>query len=202
VEIEWHGHLVLRDGLIWRVDLFATADDAFAAFSRDGRDGTGGEAAPGLEPSDTAESPVERAFRAMVNAFNAGDWERHAAALHPDFTLTDHRPMLRNEVSGREAVAGTLRSAAAPAGVRWTAKRVVGNPFVQLMHCTWAGVAEGAAFEVEFLDLHGLDADGVLAYVHNFDVAQKAEALALYERLAARAWSERESPGGTGQGAR
>ena len=131
--------------------------------------------------------PVERAFRTMVDAFNARDWEGDVAALHRTSGSTHHRPMLRNEVTGGEAVAATLREAAAPFDVTWTAERLAGNARVQLITSTWSGVAEGAAFAVDFLDLHGLGADGVLAYAHTFELAQEAEARALYEQLASGA---------------
>jgi len=137
------------------------------------------------EDEQAQAAPVAAVYDALVAAFNDRDWERFAALNHPDFELHDHRPLLRAETLGLEAMVANFIQTVGDGDLRWTAvRRVVPGDRAEITLSRWSGTTDGAPFEVEYLDLHALAEDGRLVWSHMFTPEQEDEARARLDELA------------------
>jgi ketosteroid isomerase-like protein len=127
------------------------------------------------------EPAVVAAYAAMRKAFDERDWDRYPSFFNESFTLADHRPGLRNEIAGRDAMVENMRSAALGSDVRWEARTVEVRGRVHIAAATWRGTTHDAPFVVEYLDVHGVDADGLLIFNESFAHEQEEEARACFE---------------------
>jgi class 3 adenylate cyclase/ketosteroid isomerase-like protein len=120
------------------------------------------------------------------------DPDRHAAALAPSVKFVDHRTLGPFEAArGPEALVAQLRSwSGVAADVTRRAEAVLAlRADALLARWSHAGIdrTSGGAYEVPFLLLWTLGADGLATHWETFDPEREAEALARFDELAGEA---------------
>jgi ketosteroid isomerase-like protein len=122
---------------------------------------------------------------AITEAINRGDWVEHAAAFTDDAVLVDHRPTGAGTVTGAAGITERIRELVSVAGDLQTSMADV-LALTQdgvLCRSRMSGTRDGAAFEIPFLILGGVAADGRFDRMELFLVDDVHAALTRFDEL-------------------
>jgi ketosteroid isomerase-like protein len=168
VELDAHGKEIRVD--VWDIEQIDEAYERFESL----RATTPGWTAATDAQSNAASVAMERWRAAFDTAFASGDWEPMRALCAPEMLFDDHRrlALLSGDrelmiASARERVATGARPEISPigtAGERVAAVRVL-----------WGGGPPGGRFEIEYLCVAEVDADGLISAIILIDTADARE---------------------------
>jgi ketosteroid isomerase-like protein len=175
----------LRDGRLWRAELFE-ADDEKRALARLAE--LQPVAAPAARPATTRER-----LNSYVAAWNAHDWDRVRELYAPDVRVVDRRLIGWGELHGPDAIIEPMRGTFALApDMRLDLDILVSGERGAISRQTVRGhSAEGGGeFEVELYSVSTAD-DGLITYLELFDEAGLGAAYDCFEELVAVTEPER-----------
>jgi hypothetical protein len=159
----------LRDYIMFSPDDEAQARECFTRIAR-ARDAA-------------LTAPVLVAYRALIAAFNARDFEALEQLVDPAVHWADHRPGFREEIDSREGFMATSRNTALAGHLRWAAEVIDHTDRQAFARSTYSGSYRGGRFEVVMFDVNAVGDDGRFVSGELFAEDQETEARAAYARL-------------------